>query len=154
MLVRDAAALRQRIAEAGLTHEQLAEAAGISSGFVSHLVGSDLEPRTPRQRPCPFAWPTAQGPAYCIGPAGHLGRHARTNRPRRRSCAVDTAHRIANALRTRTGLLFEQRGADDPSTGPLPVVPEQRSATPPRGGSTPARGGRHRATRKVTIGER
>lgn len=146
MLVRDAAQLRQRIDEAGMTHEQIATAAGISASFVSHLVGSDLRPRTRAEPPCPFAWPTAHGPVRCIGPDGHPGRHASTTRPRRRSCAPDTAHRIANALRTRTGLLFEQRGADDPSTGPLPVVPEQRVV--------PARGGRHRSNRKVTIGER
>lgn len=136
MLVRDPYRLRARIDESGLSFDRLGELAGVDPSFVSHLVPAGLAPVGPGQSPCPFAWSTASGPVPCWGAAGHPGRHARAERPRRRSCAPATADRLARALGARTDLLFEARGADDPSTGPLPV------SAP----ATPA-GGRHRARR-------
>ena len=118
MLVR-ADRLRARMAEAGMSYVGLGEAAGVDPSFVSHLLPPEIEVPGPGQRRCGYHWQRGTGPQRCVGAEGHKGRHAVSTRARRRSCSPATAQRIADALRTRTDVLFELRGPEDPSTGDL-----------------------------------
>ena len=131
MLVRDPTVLRQVIDDSGLPFAEIAARAQVDPSFISHLAPPRIAPPRPGEAPCPFRWSPVSA---CAGVAGHEGRHAASSRPRRHSCAPPTAVRIANALGRTVEALFEVRGRDDPSTGPLPVQTHTRTPATPIGG--------------------
>lgn len=119
MLVRDPARLRASMAASKISFSGLAEAAGVSAGFISHLIPSSLPAPRPGEARCPITWP---GGARCVGMLGHDGKHAKSEAPRRRSCTPAVAARIASALDAPIDYLFELRSSDEPTTGPLQTM--------------------------------